>query len=574
MKATYSPEDNKLRLYSEERLDPETYKRVKDKGFIWAPKQGLFVAPAWSPSREDLLIELCGEIEDEDKSLVERQEERAERFEKYSENRLSDAENLKDHVKSISDNIPFGQPILVGHHSQRHAEKDAKKIENGMKQAIRLWETSKYWADRASGALAHAKYKERPDVRARRIKGIEADIRRMVASYTPRKNIPIINQEPFNCPICGKCICDAHPEAKVKVPNAYCGQARGGSWVQVSRLEAIKKSYERSIKHCENRLIYEKAMLNEAGAGHLIEKKERPKIQPILNYKSEFINIHQVYGGEKQVKQYEMTSEEYKKSDGFIRLSADGSHRVRMTSFFRCKEFKEIKYDTDIDSRNSGYAGVAIFLTDSKVHPIPEQKEIEKVEEKPFVMPELKMYIPPVKNEFELMKESLKTGIKTVTANQLFPTPDNIVQKMVEYCDIKPGHDILEPSAGTGNILKALPCVRPNGTVTAIEKVFDLKPYIEPYADNIFIEDFLTWKGNSFDRIIMNPPFENGVDIKHIRHAMTFLADGGILVALCANGPRQREEFKDLADYFEDLPEGSFKNQGTNVNVALIVITK
>ncbi len=44
--ATYSPEDNKLRLYPSCRLDSETYARVKAAGFRWAPKQELFVAPA------------------------------------------------------------------------------------------------------------------------------------------------------------------------------------------------------------------------------------------------------------------------------------------------------------------------------------------------------------------------------------------------------------------------------------------------------------------------------------------------------------------------------------------------
>ncbi|MEA2259832.1 MAG: hypothetical protein QOJ51_2657 [Acidobacteriaceae bacterium] len=67
--ATYSPEDNKLRLYSSTRLDHELYARVRDAGFIYAPKQELFVAPMWTPEREDHLIELCGEIDDEDTSL-------------------------------------------------------------------------------------------------------------------------------------------------------------------------------------------------------------------------------------------------------------------------------------------------------------------------------------------------------------------------------------------------------------------------------------------------------------------------------------------------------------------------
>ena len=40
--ATYSPEDNKLRLYSVSRLSPELYARVKEAGFKFAPPSGAF----------------------------------------------------------------------------------------------------------------------------------------------------------------------------------------------------------------------------------------------------------------------------------------------------------------------------------------------------------------------------------------------------------------------------------------------------------------------------------------------------------------------------------------------------
>ncbi len=55
-RATYSPDDNKLRLYAVSRLDPETYKKVHDAGFRWAPKQALFVAPAPDTGPEDVLL--------------------------------------------------------------------------------------------------------------------------------------------------------------------------------------------------------------------------------------------------------------------------------------------------------------------------------------------------------------------------------------------------------------------------------------------------------------------------------------------------------------------------------------
>jgi len=161
--ATYSPDDNKLRLYPSARLDAETYARVKAAGFRWAPKQDLFVAPAWTPEREDLLLSLAGEIEDEDKTLSDRADERAERFEEYREKRTDDAEQARAAVAQLADNIPLGQPILVGHHSEQRARKDAERIENGMRRAVRMWETAQYWQDRARGAIRHARYKERPD---------------------------------------------------------------------------------------------------------------------------------------------------------------------------------------------------------------------------------------------------------------------------------------------------------------------------------------------------------------------------------------------------------------------------
>ena len=67
--ATYSAEDNKLRFYASERLDEELYKRVRELGFKYAPKQELFVAPKWTPSREDMCIELAGEITAEETTL-------------------------------------------------------------------------------------------------------------------------------------------------------------------------------------------------------------------------------------------------------------------------------------------------------------------------------------------------------------------------------------------------------------------------------------------------------------------------------------------------------------------------
>jgi uncharacterized protein DUF3560 len=216
--ATYDAADNKIRMRFASRLPKDVYERVRAAGFIWAARQELFVAPAWSPEREDLAEELCGELGDEDTSLIERAEERADRFDDYAHKRgaESDAEHRK--VERICDAIPFGQPILVGHHSERHARRDQERIHNGMAKAISLWKTSEHWKARAASAIRHAEYKERPAVRYRRIKGLEADLR--------------------------------------KFQRDLASSDADGSW---------RERTARWVTHTENRLAYERAMLGEVG---------------------------------------------------------------------------------------------------------------------------------------------------------------------------------------------------------------------------------------------------------------------------------------------------------------------
>jgi SAM-dependent methyltransferase len=191
----------------------------------------------------------------------------------------------------------------------------------------------------------------------------------------------------------------------------------------------------------------------------------------------------------------------------------------------------------------------------------------------------------PDRKAFEQMAESLKAGVKVVTAPQLFPTPPETAEYMVDLADIQGGNRVLEPSAGSGNIIAAIRKAGFNGNIhlDAIEINYDLCQSLKARGVDVDRQDFLEVEPggtycpdapDGWDRIIMNPPFQNGADIKHIKHALSLLKPGGKLVALCAGGPRQKEQLEPLADYWEPLPEGSFKAQGTNVSVCLMVAHK
>jgi hypothetical protein len=375
--ATYSPEDNKLRLYAVSRLDEAVYQTIREAGFRWAPKQDLFVAPAWNPLRADILTALCGSIGDEDKSLEARQDERAERFEEYQGKRLADADRAHDAVKELTENIPFGQPILVGHHSEKRARKDAERIERGMEKAVKMWETSEYWKWRAAGVLRHAKYKDRPEVRARRIKKLEAEGRKYqkyineaegyLKAWTKaetEEQVLFIARASW---LSRSYSLEEYPRPKnidqyegaIDIHSAIVRKII--QW-QTARKHALRvypgtvSYYTRWVNHTTLRVEYERALLEEQGEGDLLKPKPRPKQLPLLNYRQpEGFEIENPYhkGTFSHYPQKEMTKAEYKaiykenKGGELI----DGTHRIRVVCQLKGQW--------------------AVFLTDSKEHPKP-----------------------------------------------------------------------------------------------------------------------------------------------------------------------------------------------------------
>jgi phospholipid N-methyltransferase len=562
--ATYSPEDNKLRLYPNNRLPRELYDRVKAAGFKWAPKQELFVAPAWTPHREDMLIELCGEIGDEDTSLVARAEERAERFEDHSDKRADDAHRAKATVDAIADNIPLGQPILVGHHSERHARKHAEQIENGMRRAVQMWATSRYWLERAQGAIQHAKYKERPDVRARRIKGLEADKRKHERNKADfERYLRLWSKE-------GLGLEEARAVANVSYLYVCHPQGKSYGWTawevlrpdeerytdcpawtveqcQAKAKEVYPHSIEhenRWIAHLENRLAYERAMMEESG-GIAADKVKPEKGGACKCWASP-------RGG------WSMIQKVNKVSVTLLDNWGNGGRNFTRTIPF--DKLSALMTKADVDAKRKAGLLVENEYGAAFVKDAPQEQPKHRAEPEP--------------TPFDAMADTLKAGVKVVSAPQLFPTPPNLADRMIELADIRAGQTILEPSAGTGALLEALQRKPLDfmGGLTIVEVNRSLCDALTARGYHPVCADFLECNGElgTFDRVVMNPPFTNAQDIKHIEHALAKLKPAGRLVALCANGPHQREKLKPLALEWHELPAGTFA--GTNVNAALLVI--
>lgn len=174
-RATYSPEDNKLRIYPDGTrvdsvLSEAEYSSFKAAGYKWASKQECFVCPRWTPTAEDWALRLCGEIGDEDYSPTERSADRAERFGGYRDKR-------HDEATGHADTFDAG-PSAFGHQNRARAERQAARHDRQRVRAVSQWSKAEYWQQRTEGVIAHALFKASAPVRRGRIKTVETDQRK------------------------------------------------------------------------------------------------------------------------------------------------------------------------------------------------------------------------------------------------------------------------------------------------------------------------------------------------------------------------------------------------------------
>ena len=112
-----------------------------------------------------------------------------------------------------------------------------------------------------------------------------------------------------------------------------------------------------------------------------------------------------------------------------------------------------------------------------------------------------------------------------------YPTPERVIAQMMIGEDIL-GKRVLEPSAGSGNIVRWL---KRNGAqdVIACEKDPHLRKLLDGQC-RLIAEDFLQVSADEVshvDYIVMNPPFSRGAE--HILHAYEIAPDNCTIIALC-----------------------------------------
>lgn len=153
---------------------------------------------------------------------------------------------------------------------------------------------------------------------------------------------------------------------------------------------------------------------------------------------------------------------------------------------------------------------------------------------------------------------------------QAFYTPQHIADHIALLSDVA-GKHVLEPSAGGGALVAA--CLKFGATkVDCIEMEPTCRDGLGGERRAVMIADFLTVRPYyQFERVVMNPPFTKGQDVKHIQHAKNWLSPGGKLFAVVPDkeNPKLTAAGAELVERF---PVGTFKESGTSVATRLIRI--
>lgn len=168
--------------------------------------------------------------------------------------------------------------------------------------------------------------------------------------------------------------------------------------------------------------------------------------------------------------------------------------------------------------------------------------------------------------------------------SDFYPTPSHLAVRMASMIDSKFSARILEPSAGKGDLAKAVKDKFRNYRieVDCIEKQPELRSLLTGSGYRVIDTDFLSYTSTKqYDTIIMNPPFSNG-DL-HVLKAWELIYNGDVIALI--NAETLRNPFSKSRQLLNSIIEqhgsveyiaGAFVDaeRKTDIDVALVHLKK
>jgi hypothetical protein len=176
------------------------------------------------------------------------------------------------------------------------------------------------------------------------------------------------------------------------------------------------------------------------------------------------------------------------------------------------------------------------------------------------------------------------------TYKDFYPTPQALIDRMLDGLDWRFIESILEPSAGKGDLADGVVEKAKQHTqfgrykpdIECIEVNPDLQNVLKGKGYRVVHDDFLTYiTFRRYDLIVMNPPFSEGD--KHLLKALELQKKGGSIVCLLnaetlrnpySNTRKELLQKLDKYDTDIEIVEGAFKGSDverkTNVDIAIV----
>ena len=264
--------------YDRVDLQNEVLQALKDVDFT-VEKEALEAVTVVEPTKAIEATELIESVETailEDQRVQEVLEVRADRFNGRKERRIQRYTELSAKHSEASDAayeasnkmagaIPFGQPILVGHHSEGRDRRYRQKIRDKMSQSVKHEKTAKYYAEKANAAENnHAISSDDPEAIAkikREIEGLEENQEAMKAANKIAKSKKLTKEEKI-----AALDADGHDGNSLMNPRWHYGEGFQGFELSNNnaninrlkkRLEQLQKDLIESVELGDTEQTYE-----------------------------------------------------------------------------------------------------------------------------------------------------------------------------------------------------------------------------------------------------------------------------------------------------------------------------
>lgn len=154
--------------------------------------------------------------------------------------------------------------------------------------------------------------------------------------------------------------------------------------------------------------------------------------------------------------------------------------------------------------------------------------------------------------------------------HDFYPTPISTIETFLDVFPLRGGIEVLEPGAGSGNIIKTLQKYG-DFSIDAVEIRPEEAQHLQDLGVNVIIDDFLSMElGKKYDLIIGNPPFNQAIEF--VEKCLGLLKPGGRLIFLLRTAfmeSDQRFEFwqqedHQLAGLYTLHKRPSFTGHGTD----------